>query len=107
MPNLQITTRSGDRRSVAAAEGATLKQALMDGGVSEILALTSCGGFCSCGTCHVFIDEKSFARLPPVKADESALLDFHDSRTPFSRLSCQVQVTNELDGMQVTIAPML
>ncbi|MBL8546419.1 MAG: 2Fe-2S iron-sulfur cluster binding domain-containing protein [Hyphomonadaceae bacterium] len=107
MPILEVTTRSGDRCSVEAAEGATLKQALMDGGVSEILALTSCGGYCSCGTCHVFVDEMSFSRLPPVKADEDALLDFHDSRTPFSRLSCQVKITKELHGMHVTIAPVL
>jgi len=107
MPTLEITTRSGERCSVEAAAGATLKQALIDGGISEILALTSCGGFCSCGTCHVFIDEKHFAQLPPVKPDEDALLDFHDARTPYSRLSCQVKLTDDLNGMGVTVAPVL
>jgi len=105
MPTLEITLRSGEHRRVNAATGATLKQALMDGGVSEISALTSCGGFCSCGTCHVFINEQDFARLPAPKPDEAGLLDFHDERTPFSRLSCQVNLTDALDGLRVTIAP--
>lgn len=107
MPTLEVTTRSGEHRRVAAVNGATLKQALMDGGVSEISALTSCGGFCSCGTCHVFIDASDFALLPALNPDEDGLLDFHDLRTPFSRLSCQVTLTDAMDGLRVTIAPPL
>ncbi|MDX2276904.1 MAG: 2Fe-2S iron-sulfur cluster-binding protein [Hyphomonadaceae bacterium] len=107
MPTLDVTTRNGERRQVNAQSGLTLKQALMDGGVSEISALTSCGGFCSCGTCHVFIGASDFARLPPLKADEDGLLDFHDLRSPFSRLSCQITLTDSLDGLRVTIAPPL
>lgn len=107
MPTLEVTSRSGEQHRVEAVAGATLKQALVDGGISEINALSSCGGFCSCGTCHVFIDERDFAQLPPLKPEENGLLDFHDARTPFSRLSCQVKLTDALDGMRVTIAPPL
>lgn len=107
MPKLEITDRAGARHVIDAAAGLTLKQAIAQGGVHEIEALTSCGGFCSCGTCHVIVNEADFSRLPPIKPEEDNLLDFADSRTASSRLSCQVLLTDAMDGLRATVAPPL
>ena len=65
-----------------------------------------CGGLCSCATCHVFIDEESMRRLPPRRYEERAMLATSPSFDPQrSRLSCQIKVTAELDGLELTVAP--
>jgi len=65
-----------------------------------------CGGACACGTCHVYVHPDWRARLPPTDADEEALLDCLPSRRPDeSRLSCQITLTPDLDGLMVTVAP--
>lgn len=97
--------RSGQTQVVEAAAGGTLKQALMDGGVSEINALTSCGGSCSCRTCHVYVEPSSLAKLAPMQPPEDALLDMDDDRKSTSRLSCQVRLTEAMDHLALTIAP--
>jgi 2Fe-2S ferredoxin len=78
-------------------------EVIRQSGVDELLAL--CGGCCSCGTCHVHVDEEWLAALPPVKSDEDDLLDISDYRTANSRLSCQIRFEQALDGLRVTIAP--
>ena len=75
---------------------------IRDEGNDELLAL--CGGCCACATCHVYIDPVSFKKLPPMSADENDLLDSSDNRTVYSRLSCQVRVSKDVDGMKVQIA---
>jgi ferredoxin, 2Fe-2S len=84
-------------------DGSTLMEAIRDNGVSELLAL--CSGCCSCATCHVYIDPAFADRLPAMSEDENELLDGTSYREPTSRLSCQVRVTAELDGLRATIAP--
>ena len=65
-----------------------------------------CGGLCSCATCHVLIDEESMRRLPPRRYEERVMLATSRSfDTQRSRLSCQIKVTAELDGLTLTIAP--
>ena len=71
-------------------------------GFDELLAL--CGGCCSCATCHVHIDPAFADKLPQMSDDENDLLDSSDHRDENSRLSCQIPLTAELDGMTVTIA---
>ena len=65
-----------------------------------------CGGLCSCSTCHVFIDGDWMARLPPRRYEERLLLQgtraFDAAR---SRLSCQINVTEALEGLHLTVAP--
>lgn len=100
MPTLTVTTRSGDTRTIAADPDASVMTAIRDAGIDEMLA--SCGGCCSCATCHVFVDESQMDSLPPVSADEDDLLDISEHRTACSRLSCQLP---SLDGLRVTIAP--
>lgn len=103
MPTLKITTPGGSSKSIEATEGTTVMEAIRDSGFDELLAL--CGGGCSCGTCHVYVDETSFNRLPSMSGDENDLLDASQHRRDNSRLSCQLKVTGELDGVAFTIAP--
>ena len=103
MPKLTIVTRDGAPHDVSGEAGLSLMEVIRDNGFDELLAL--CGGCCSCATCHVWIDPVFADRLPPMAADEDALLDSSDHRTPESRLSCQVKFDDALDGLKVTIAP--
>ena len=103
MPWIHVTGRDGSQRLVAAASGQSLKDALKGAGVDEILGL--CGGFASCGTCHVHVAQDWLGRLPEMRADEEELLGYSDWRSPNSRLSCQIPFTDALDGIAVTVAP--
>lgn len=103
MTKLTVISREGTTSQIEAAPGISVMEALRDGGCDELLAL--CGGCCSCATCHVIIDPAYLDRLPPMSSDEDDLLDSSDHRTAQSRLSCQVIVSDDLEGMAVTIAP--
>ena len=103
MPTLNVTRRDGREEVLQAAAGQSLKDALKGAGVDEILGI--CGGFASCGTCHVHVAEKWLGRLQPMRADEEELLGFSDWRQPNSRLACQIPFTDALDGIVVTVAP--
>jgi ferredoxin, 2Fe-2S len=103
MTHVTVITRDGRSNLVAVAPGISLMEAIRNANLDELLAL--CGGCCSCATCHVFVDDAYAAKLPPLTEDESDLLDSSDHRTSNSRLSCQIPVTPELDGMTVAIAP--
>ena len=103
MPTITVIDRSGTARDVQADNGLSLMEVIRDNGFDELLAL--CGGCCSCATCHVFVDSDFADKLPAMSEDENDLLDSTDSRDNRSRLSCQVPVTDTLDGLTVTIAP--
>lgn len=103
MPNIVVVNRAGEETSVAVDAGLSVMEAIRDNGFDELLAL--CGGCCSCATCHVFVDPAFADKLPAMSEDENDLLDSSDHRNETSRLSCQVTVTDALDGLRVTIAP--
>jgi 2Fe-2S ferredoxin len=103
MPKLVVVTREGDESVFEADTGLSVMEIIRDNGVDELLAL--CGGCCSCATCHVYVDPAFAAILPEMSDDENDLLDSTDHRNDTSRLSCQLQMTDELDGLIVTIAP--
>lgn len=103
MPKLVVVNRSGEESTVEAGEGLSVMEAIRDNGFDELLAL--CGGCCSCATCHIFVDPAFADKLPPMSEDENDLLESSDHRGATSRLSCQVQLTSDLDGLRVTIAP--
>ncbi len=103
MPRISIVDRAGDERAVEAEPGRSLMETIRDAGFDELLAL--CGGCCSCATCHVFIDPLWIDRVGRPSADEDDLLDSSLHKSPTSRLSCQVAITGDLDGLKVTIAP--
>ena len=103
MPKLVVVNRSGEESTVEAAAGLSVMEAIRDNGFDELLAL--CGGCCSCATCHIFVDPAFADKLSKMSEDENDLLESSDHRNETSRLSCQVQLTADLDGLKVTIAP--
>ncbi|ATY32623.1 2Fe-2S iron-sulfur cluster-binding family protein [Sphingomonas psychrotolerans] len=102
MPKLIVVTREGEEREVMGDAGLSVMEVIRDSGFDELLAI--CGGCCSCATCHIHVDPEFAAKLPPMSEDENDLLDSSSDRDERSRLSCQVQFTNALDGLRITIA---
>ncbi|MFM5916122.1 MAG: 2Fe-2S iron-sulfur cluster-binding protein [Novosphingobium sp.] len=103
MPKLIVVNRAGEEKEVDAATGVSVMEAIRDNGFDELLAL--CGGCCSCATCHVYVDPAFADKVTPLSEDENDLLDSTDHRQGNSRLSCQLQMSDELSGLKVTIAP--
>jgi len=102
LPSVTIVTREGVERDIQATVGNTLMEAIRDAGIDELLAL--CGGCCSCATCHVKIEPGFEDAIPPLGEDENDLLDSSSSRAETSRLSCQIPITDALEGLRVAIA---
>lgn len=102
MPTLNVTSRDGDRKSLAAKAGSTLMEALQNAGLVE----GTCGGAASCGTCHIYFKDKDLTSQRT--EDEGYMLEgleeFVDIRKG-SRLSCQITVNAEHDGAEIEIAP--
>jgi ferredoxin, 2Fe-2S len=103
MPRVFVTTRDGALHEVDLQHDRSLMEALRDKNVGDLVAL--CGGCCSCATCHVYVDPVFKARLPPMSEDEDGLLDGSLHRTEDSRLSCQISVTDSLNGLRISVAP--
>ena len=103
MPKLVVVNRAGSEQTVEAATGISVMEALRDSGFDELLAL--CGGCCSCATCHVYVDPAFADMVTPLGEDENDLLDSTDHRQDNSRLSCQLQMSDALGGLKITIAP--
>ena len=103
MPKLVVVNRAGEEKTVEASAGLSVMEVIRDNGFDELLAL--CGGCCSCATCHVYVDGAFADKVTPLSEDENDLLDSTDHRTENSRLSCQIEITDALDGLKVTIAP--
>jgi len=97
-----VSNRSGDDFPINVAEDRSLMEAIRDNGSDELLAL--CGGCCSCATCHVHVDPEFMGKIPPMSEEENDLLDSSDHRNQYSRLSCQIPLAIDLEGMRVQIA---
>lgn len=103
MITIQVIGRDGDTRTISAAPGMNLMEALRDNGIDEVLAL--CGGCCSCATCQVYVEAGPAEAQATGSADEDDLLDGSDHREANSRLSCQLMLAGSHDGLIVRIAP--
>lgn len=102
MPTLIVVDRKGNEKAVTGESGLSVMEVIRDNGFDELLAL--CGGSCSCATCHIHVDSDWSAKVGNPHEDEADLLDSSDHRTATSRLACQIQFSDELDGLKVTIA---
>ncbi|MGO4572310.1 2Fe-2S iron-sulfur cluster-binding protein [Microvirga sp. 2TAF3] len=89
----------GTARTVEAEEGSTVMEAAVRNGIPGIEA--ECGGACSCATCHVYVDEEWEDAAGSPQPMEEDMLDFAYDVRPNSRLSCQIRVRFELDGLVV------
>ncbi|WP_225008839.1 2Fe-2S iron-sulfur cluster-binding protein [Novosphingobium percolationis] len=101
MISLTIVDRQDVATTISAEAGLSLMEAIRDRGFDQLLAL--CGGCCSCATCHVYVEDAGVAKA--FSEDENDLLDSSGHRTDQSRLSCQVILADEHDGLIVRIAP--
>jgi ferredoxin, 2Fe-2S len=103
MAKLTIVNRDGDEKTIEAETGLSVMENIRDNGFDELLAL--CGGSCSCATCHIYVDEDWIGKVGAVEPDENDLLDSSSHRQEISRLSCQIEMSDALDGLRVIIAP--
>jgi 2Fe-2S ferredoxin len=101
MPKITFIQPDGARCVIEAPLGTTVMEAAMQNQVTGILAL--CGGACACATCHVYVDAVWFARLGPIEEMEQGMLEAVWQRRENSRLSCQIQVSADLAGLEVAV----
>lgn len=76
---------------------------LRDNGGLDIASI--CGGMCSCATCHVYVDPDWMDKIGAQEPDEYELVEFSEHYKENSRLSCQIEMSDDLDGIKVTLAP--
>ena len=101
MTTITFIEHDGTEHAVPLQPGSSLMQTAIDNGVPGIDA--DCGGSCACGTCHVIVDTAWFDRLGSMAPEEQQMLDMTPERSESSRLACQVQTTEVMDGMVVRL----
>ena len=98
---ITFVEHSGEQHSVTAGDGQNLMQVALDNGVPGIDA--DCGGGCACGTCHVIVDPAWREKVAPADDNEEAMLSMSPDPQEGSRLSCQIQMSDALDGLVVQL----
>jgi len=101
MPKIKYIEHNGKEHEVDVPVG----WSVMEGAVKNLIPGidADCGGACACATCHVYVAEGWLAKMPPKQDMEETMLDFAQDLEPNSRLSCQLKVTPEFDGLTVTM----
>lgn len=100
MVQILFKSHSGEEQWVEGRIGNSLMQVAVSNGVTGIDA--DCGGSCSCATCHVFVEQDWLEKLESIDPNEDAMLGLSPDRSDNSRLSCQIQITEDLDGLVVS-----
>jgi 2Fe-2S ferredoxin len=101
MPKIVFIEPGGVRREINAPLRLTLMEAARQHGVNGVVA--QCGGACACSTCHVYIDPAWLAKLGPREEMEEGMLENAWEPRDNSRLSCQIHITADLEGLEVTV----
>jgi 2Fe-2S ferredoxin len=102
MPKVTYVDPDGTELEVEADTGTSVMMAAVNADIDGIVA--ECGGSLMCATCHVYVDEAFTDRLPEMSPDEDEMLEAAASeRLPNSRLSCQIELSDELDGVVVRL----
>lgn len=99
---IHVTNIDGTESIVDALEGWQVMEILRDYGFP---IKAECGGACCCATCHVYVDSEWMPRIQAMSEEEEVMLDSALQVKENSRLSCQIVMSEELDGLRVTIAP--
>jgi 2Fe-2S ferredoxin len=102
MPKIIYITPDGLRHETDVDTGYSVMEGAINNNIDGIVA--ECGGACACATCHSYIDEAWLARLSPMDDMEDSMLDAAYERKPNSRLTCQIEVNDDLDGLIVHVA---
>ncbi|MBZ0161163.1 MAG: (2Fe-2S)-binding protein [Notoacmeibacter sp.] len=101
MTNITIVAFDGTRYDINAENGSTVMENAIRNSVPGIEA--ECGGACACATCHVYVDEAFMDVVGDPEPMEEDMLDFAYDVRPNSRLSCQIKVRDELEGLVVSV----
>lgn len=102
MPKVIYITPDQKRHEVDVPNGYTVMEGAINNNIEGIVA--ECGGACACATCHSYVDESWLSRVPPMDDMEDSMLDAAYERKPNSRLTCQIEMTSELDGLVIHVA---
>lgn len=104
MPKITFESQDGEEMAVELDSGLSMMEGAVWNDVPGITGL--CGGVCACGTCHVEVPEEWYEKLLPMSDPrEKEMLEGLDKATPHSRLSCQIRVSAELQGLKVKVIP--
>lgn len=101
MAQVNYITSKGETITIDVQNGHSIMEGAVSNGLEGIIG--ECGGVCSCATCHAYVDEKWLDIVGEAEDDEADMLDFLESRRRESRLACQIIMSEELDGITVTI----
>ena len=99
---INVVDHTGDEHELDALPGWRVMEIIRDW---DLPIKAECGGACACATCHVYVDPAWIDRLPEKAGEEIDQLEILADRLPNSRLACQVLMSEDLDGLRVTLAP--
>jgi len=102
MPKISYITPDGTQHDVIVESGYSVMEGAINNDIQGIVA--ECGGACACATCHSYIDDAWLDKLPQMDDMEDSMLDAAFERKSNSRLTCQLEVTDEFDGLVVHVA---
>tara|TARA_B100000959_G_scaffold72978_1_gene77511 strand:- start:758 stop:1078 length:321 start_codon:yes stop_codon:yes gene_type:complete len=99
MPKITYIEHNGKSHTLDVENGLSVMEGAIQNNIPGIDA--DCGGACACATCHVYVDEKWFDKIEEKVSAEQDMLDVAFEPNSFSRLACQISITDELDGLVV------
>ena len=99
MPKITYIEHNGKSHTIEVAKELTIMEGAIQNNIPGIDA--DCGGACACATCHVYVDSEWVNKLPKIEDAEEDMLDMANETNKFSRLACQITVTENLNGLVV------
>jgi len=99
MPKITYIENNGKTHNIEVPNELSVMEGAIQNNIPGIDA--DCGGACACATCHIYVDEKWFDKLPNKSEAEQDMLDMAIEPNKFSRLGCQITISDDLDGMVV------
>ena len=99
---IKVIDRDGNKHELEGDTNSTLMEILRD---ADLDIEAACGGCCACATCHVYINDQWLEKISPKDDDEESMLDQAFDVKDTSRLSCQINLTEDLDGIELELAP--
>ena len=99
---IHVTDQAGEKHALEGLEGWRVMEVIRDWGLN---IKAECGGSCTCATCHVWVDQDWYGKLPAASDDEEDLIYSTLDQKPTSRLSCQIILSDALDGLKLTLTP--
>ena len=99
---IRVIDRDGNKHELEGDSNSTLMEILRD---ADLDIEAACGGCCACATCHVYINDQWLEKISPKDDDEESMLDQAFDVKKNSRLSCQINLNDDLDGLKLELAP--